>query len=233
VWIPGSYLVREFCQTPAKPAGCRQGKTHAAHSRWTRPAGWWTAHPVSPWSCATRSTPLTTRYAPPGWMQHAGFFNGTSLCLQVDGQQDQPHALELVASESHSAVVSRDGGYSPKSQQAGFWHLRLRLTTTPGGLPVRNGPVLERQLHRLRHSRTALWWPARHPALTAPSCWPTPRPFAKPRFASGMAKIIKNNSTTRKRDGGQGPIPFKELRLHAERRGRWLWRPGAQATPPR
>jgi predicted metalloprotease with PDZ domain len=26
-----------------------------------------------------------------------GFFNGTSLCLQVEGQQDQPHTLELVA----------------------------------------------------------------------------------------------------------------------------------------
>ncbi len=97
VWIPGSYLVREF-------AGQLQG-LKAQQARRALPASAITQQDKCSWLVACDpSRPLMLRYA-----VHAndpsvrtatlsaarGFFNSTSLCLRVAGQEDLPHALEV------------------------------------------------------------------------------------------------------------------------------------------
>jgi hypothetical protein len=74
VWIPGSYLVREFSKNLQK-LEARQAVPHAAARRAARQmhlAGSMLAG-QSPWCCATRCMPTTTRCAPPGWMRIADF----------------------------------------------------------------------------------------------------------------------------------------------------------------
>jgi predicted metalloprotease with PDZ domain len=94
VWIPGSYLVREFSQhlqnlcawQGGQPVAIRQIDKH----QWqvTSEAGQplELRYEVYAFDASVRTAFLdTTR----------GFFNATSLCLQVKGQEDQPHSLEI------------------------------------------------------------------------------------------------------------------------------------------
>ena len=96
VWIPGSYLVREFSQhlqnlcawQGGQPAAIKQLDKHQ-------------------WQVASEAgQPLELRYEVYAFDASVrtafldatrGFFNATSLCLQVRGQEDQAHALEIEA----------------------------------------------------------------------------------------------------------------------------------------
>jgi predicted metalloprotease with PDZ domain len=98
VWIPGSYLVREFAKN-LHSLTATQGSGKASQAvvveqldkhRWRL-------------ACAA-GQPLQLRYrvdafdnsVRTAWLDaHRGFFNGTSLCLRVEGQSDLPHTLEL------------------------------------------------------------------------------------------------------------------------------------------
>ncbi len=112
VWIPGSYLVREFAKN-LQNLQARQG-TQAVAVQQCDKATWEVAckpgrrlvlrYEVYANDASVRTASLdATR----------GFFNGTSLCLRVEGQTDQPHALEVRA---------------PKS--APDWHAATGLTPT-------------------------------------------------------------------------------------------------------
>ena len=97
-WIPGSYLVREFTKNlqhltarqDGKPVPLRQiDKSH------------WEADCVA-------SSPLVLTYevyafdhsVRTAWLDtQRGFFNGTSLCLRVHGQEKRPHLLEILSPE--------------------------------------------------------------------------------------------------------------------------------------
>lgn len=96
VWIAGSYMVREFAK---QITGIRahQGK-HTVAVQQLDKASWLV-------DCEA-NTPLTLHYqvhahddsVRTAWLTpQRGFFNGTSLCLQVQGQAHMPHQLELVA----------------------------------------------------------------------------------------------------------------------------------------
>ncbi|QDL39874.1 M61 family metallopeptidase [Rhodoferax sediminis] len=99
VWIPGSYLVREFSKN-LQQLQARQG-TRAAPLRQLDKCSWEVeCLPAKPLVLSYEVYALdpSVRTA---WLDAArGFFNGTSLCLRVLGQEDQPHGLELVASQS-------------------------------------------------------------------------------------------------------------------------------------
>ena len=98
VWIPGSYLVREFTKN-LQGLRARQGRA---------------ALPIEQLDKATwqidcdPAKPLVLQYEVCGydnsvrtaWLDaDRGFFNGTSVCLRVEGQTDAPHMLETVAPE--------------------------------------------------------------------------------------------------------------------------------------
>jgi predicted metalloprotease with PDZ domain len=95
VWIAGSYLVREFSKN-LQGLTARQGQTDVT-ARQLDKCTW-------QFDCQAGKA-LTLRYevyafdnsVRTAWLdRQRGFFNGTSLCLRVHGQEDHPHQLTLV-----------------------------------------------------------------------------------------------------------------------------------------
>ena len=99
VWIPGSYLVREFAKN-LQHLRARQGRRTLAVVQQDKQC----------WQVACKTgQPLVLDYevyANDPSVRTAcldaarGFFNGTSLCLRVEGQAEQPCTLEVVAPEA-------------------------------------------------------------------------------------------------------------------------------------
>ncbi|HZY19818.1 MAG TPA: peptidase M61 [Ramlibacter sp.] len=96
VWIPGSYLVREFSKNLQRLVARQDGR--AVPLQQVDKCTWQV-------DCAP-GTPLVLGYevyafdnsVRTAWLDaDRGFFNGTSLCLRVHGQEAQPHALELAS----------------------------------------------------------------------------------------------------------------------------------------
>ncbi|HSI53618.1 MAG TPA: peptidase M61 [Ramlibacter sp.] len=96
VWIPGSYLVREFSKNLQRLAARQGGRAVAVHQ--VDKHSWQV-------ECVP-SSPLVLTYevyafdnsVRTAWLDtQRGFFNGTSLCLKVHGQESVVHSLEVVA----------------------------------------------------------------------------------------------------------------------------------------
>ena len=92
-WIPGSYMIREFSRnivqirahTGGRPVPLTKVDKHT-----------WRAAPVAgplTVECEIYAWDLSVRAA--HLDQTHGFFNATSLCLRVDGQEAAPHQVEL------------------------------------------------------------------------------------------------------------------------------------------
>ena len=102
VWIPGSYLVREFSKNLQGLSAEQDGRPVALDQQ---AKNLWIA------DCSA-DAPLTLRYqycaydnsVRTAWLdRRRGFFNGTSLCLRVQGQEDQAHTLELAPGTAPAA----------------------------------------------------------------------------------------------------------------------------------
>ena len=94
VWIPGSYLVREFSKNLQRLNAHQNGRALAVVQ--LDKCNWQI-------ECAV-GKPLVLSYevyafdnsVRTAWLDaHRGFFNGTSLCLRVHGQEHVAHGLEL------------------------------------------------------------------------------------------------------------------------------------------
>ena len=94
VWIPGSYLVREFSKNLQRLVARQDGR--AVPVQQLDKCSWQV-------DCVP-SSPLVLTYevyafdnsVRAAWLDsQRGFFNGTSLCLRVEGQEQQPHTLEV------------------------------------------------------------------------------------------------------------------------------------------
>ena len=113
VWIPGSYLVREFSKNLQR--------LDAQQGRRTVPLAQLDKHR---WRATCRTDrPLVVTYevcaydssVRTAWLDSSrGFFNGTSLCLRVHGQEDTPHSLEI-ASNAATAHWSVATGLTPQA----------------------------------------------------------------------------------------------------------------------
>jgi predicted metalloprotease with PDZ domain len=99
VWIPGSYLVREFSKNLQRLSARQQGR--AVPLQQIDKSHWQV-------ECVP-SSPLTLSYevyaydnsVRTAWLDPGrGFFNGTSLCLKVHGQESRVHALEVLSSRA-------------------------------------------------------------------------------------------------------------------------------------
>ncbi|SFM73524.1 M61 family metallopeptidase [Variovorax sp. OV329] len=95
-WIPGSYLVREFAKN-LQGLTARQGRRNVPIQQLDK-ATWQVDSAVgkplelSYQVCAYDNSVRTA------WLDdNRGFFNGTSLCLRVEGQTAQVHELEVLA----------------------------------------------------------------------------------------------------------------------------------------
>lgn len=118
-WIPGSYLVREFARHLQKLGARQDGKTVAVHQ--LDKASWQV-------DCVA-SSPLVLTYevyafdnsVRTAWLDsQRGFFNGTSLCLKVHGQAQEPHELELVAPRAYPHWEAATGLEPLKTGKRGF-----------------------------------------------------------------------------------------------------------------
>jgi predicted metalloprotease with PDZ domain len=119
VWIPGSYLVREFAKNLQK-LSVFQGKKHLDAIQ---------ADKCS-WQIDCDSTkPLVISYqvfahdnsVRTAWLDDVrGFFNGTSMCLRVEGQEDTTHALELKPLSSKRNWQVATGATPLKINKQGF-----------------------------------------------------------------------------------------------------------------
>jgi predicted metalloprotease with PDZ domain len=98
VWIPGSYMVREFARNVVEiRAAVVNGKNHRAVPLQKQDKNTWQAPPVDgvlyvtcliyAWDPSVRAAHLDAQHA---------FFNGTSLFLRVIGQEDAIHEVDLV-----------------------------------------------------------------------------------------------------------------------------------------
>ena len=118
VWIPGSYLVREFSKhlqnLKAKQAGKSVGVFQDHKSQWhidcKNTAALELTYEVYAFDNSVRTAWLDTQ---------RGFFNGTSLCLRVHGQEDVAHGLTLKAHKGSTWSVAT-GLQSVKVNKQGF-----------------------------------------------------------------------------------------------------------------
>ena len=96
VWIPGSYLVREFAKN-LQGLRATQGRRKVAITQLDKHSWQLDATPGKPLVlhyqvCAYDNSVRTA------WLDaDRGFFNGTSLCLRVEGQTDDAQAIDVVA----------------------------------------------------------------------------------------------------------------------------------------
>ena len=122
VWIPGSYMVREF-------SGHLQN-LKALQGKRTLAAGQVVQLDKCSWQIrCVPSRPLVLVYevyANDASVRTAmlnelrGFFNGTSLCLRVEGQENKLHALEIVAPKALPGWSLATGLPPHKVSKSGF-----------------------------------------------------------------------------------------------------------------
>ncbi|MBX3589140.1 MAG: M61 family metallopeptidase [Ramlibacter sp.] len=119
VWIPGSYLVREFSKNLQKLQAHQGGRSRPVQQ--LDKCSWQIE--------ATPGEPLTLSYevyafdpsVRTAWLDsQRGFFNSTSLCLRVEGQCDRPHALELASTTAQRGWQVATGLTPHKVNASGF-----------------------------------------------------------------------------------------------------------------
>ncbi|WP_137920008.1 M61 family metallopeptidase [Hydrogenophaga sp. 2FB] len=138
VWIPGSYLVREFSQHLLQPSAWQNGEPIAIKQldkhRWQ--------------AQAEAGQPLELRYEVYAFDASVrtafldaerGFFNATSLCLQVLGQEDQPHGLEIVAGKATQGWEVATGLTPSDTDAQGFGHYLAQHYDELADCPVEMG----------------------------------------------------------------------------------------------
>jgi predicted metalloprotease with PDZ domain len=119
VWIPGSYMVREFSKHLQQLKATQAGKVVAL-----------TQLDKCTWQVACTSTQsLVLTYAVyaydhsvrTAWLDtQRGFFNATSLCLRAEGLQDRVHHLHLIAINSIANCAIATGASAIKVDKKGF-----------------------------------------------------------------------------------------------------------------
>ncbi len=119
VWIPGSYLVREFSKNLQK-LSAKQGRrslpiTQQDKCSWTIACKSEQALVLSYEIYAFDNSVRTA------WLDsQRGFFNGTSLCLRVHGQENAPHQLQLPPVKNQPAWQAATGLAPVKTNKKGF-----------------------------------------------------------------------------------------------------------------
>ena len=119
VWIPGSYLVREFSKN-LQNLTALQGRTKLQVAQLDK-CTWEIA--CSPGKSLVLCYQIyahdnSVRTA---WLDaERGFFNGTSVCLKVQGQETYMHALELVMPEKATGWSAATGLTALKTSKQGW-----------------------------------------------------------------------------------------------------------------
>ncbi|MBL8387574.1 MAG: M61 family metallopeptidase [Hydrogenophaga sp.] len=121
VWIPGSYLVREFAQhlqnlqasQGGQPLPVRQLDKH----RWQVDNDGKRMLSLR-WEVYAFDASVRTAFLD----ATRGFFNATSLCLMVAGREDEPHALEITRGDTPEGWQVATGLPAARTDPQGFGH---------------------------------------------------------------------------------------------------------------
>ena len=139
VWIPGSYLVREFSKNLQGLQAIQRGRSVALQQ--TDKNNWEI-------DC-TPGQPLELRYqvyaldnsVRTAWLDASrGFFNGTSLFLQVQGQADAPHQVHIKPPRGVKGWQVATGLTAVKANPAGFGVYQADNYDQLADCPVEMGP---------------------------------------------------------------------------------------------
>lgn len=119
VWIPGSYLVREFARHMQKLQASQAGR--AVPLRQLDKCTWEVrcaeGKPLQV-TCEVYANDPSVRAA---WLDGSrGFFNGTSLFLRVEGRHEAPHDLQLVPHKDMAGWSVATGLAPRKASKNGF-----------------------------------------------------------------------------------------------------------------
>ena len=119
VWIPGSYLVREFAKN-LQQLTAHQGQHPIALTQLDKHR--WRAECIADqplvltYTVCAYDTSVRT-----AWLDASrGFFNGTSLCLQVCGQEKQSHTLEVTSTPATAGWSVATGLTALQADPQGF-----------------------------------------------------------------------------------------------------------------
>ena len=139
VWIPGSYLVREFSRNLRDVRASQAGQPVPLHQldkhRWQ--------------AQADPAEPLTLQYqvhafdasVRTAWLDsQRGFFNGTSLFFAVAGQEQRPHEVELSARGAPAEWQLATGLTPMRTDRTGFGRYRATSYDELVDCPVELGP---------------------------------------------------------------------------------------------
>ena len=118
-WIPGSYLVREFARHLQK-LGARQDGKPVAIQQLDKATWQIDCMPSSPLVLAYEVYAFDNSVRTAWLDAQRGFFNGTSLCLRVHGQAQEPHELELVPLRAFPHWEAATGLEPLKTGKRGF-----------------------------------------------------------------------------------------------------------------
>ncbi|KRH98965.1 M61 family metallopeptidase [Curvibacter sp. PAE-UM] len=123
VWIPGSYLIREFAKN-LQQLKARQGRCALAAVQLDKCSWQIDCDPQQPLELSYEVYALDNSVRT-AWLDATrGFFNGTSLCLRVEGQEDAPHDLTLLAGAAPANWTVATGLPAVKTDKRGFGHYR-------------------------------------------------------------------------------------------------------------
>ena len=199
VWIPGSYLVREFSknlqQLQARQKGRRVAVQQLDKCRWL--------------VASQSGSPLELRYevyafdnsVRTAWLDsQRGFFNGTSLCLRVHGQEGLPHLITVQSPDEqwHAATAltalktdrrgfglyqaaDYDELVDSPFELGDFWQASFTACGVPHQIVVAGAPAsfdsarLLRDTQKICETAIRFWHPQVDPAKPGASGVPHPR----------------------------------------------------------
>ena len=138
VWIPGSYLVREFAKN-LQNLRCQQGKRNLSAQQIDKATWRVQCKPTQPLQVQYEVYALDNSVRT-AWLDAArGFFNGTSLFLQAVGFEDQPHTVDLLPTTVADGWQVATALKAVKTNRQGFGRYTAENYTALVDCPVEMG----------------------------------------------------------------------------------------------
>jgi len=207
VWIPGSYLVREFAKNLQNLRARQSGRSVATQqltkARWLL-------------DC-TADAPLELQYevyafdnsVRTAWLDATrGFFNSTSLFLMVEGQQEQPHTVDLMPSASVPRWKVATGLPAVRVDKQGFGRYAADNYDMLADCPVELGDfwVGNFEACGVPHRFVVAGAP---PSFDGAQLLKDTQAICEQEIRFWHGKHYKKQSGLRKQDAGQTAIPFQ------------------------
>ena len=206
-WIPGSYLVREFAKNlqnlRARQSGRAVELQQLTKARWQVDC---TAHAPLELQYEVYAFDNSVRTA---WLDATrGFFNGTSLFLMVEGQQDKTHTIDLVASADVPQWKVATGLPPVRTDKRGFGRYSASHYDMLADCPVELGDFWEGHFQAcgIPHRFVVAGAP---PSFDGTQLLKDTQTICEEGIRFWHGKNYKNNSTSRTTGGGKRPIPFQ------------------------